>query len=290
MNETGQDARGAFPGDVTPGTGVLRGARDHGTGARRVAGRRRIRVLVAAGVVAAAGGATAVLLAASGSGAPSALAAVTAALARTSAQSYSFSLSSTVQARGRDMGADMVTGAISPGRELGTELLATSAEHRPVTVQIRFVGRYEYTRLSSGSGIRSIGKPWDKAPVPPAGASEMRGSYGFVSDQPVSPTELSGLLQFAATVRDAGPGSGPGWTGTRYIFTARLSGEQGTVSGSVYVDRQGQVRRLATITSQGRVTTTRDITFGDFGAPVPVTAPPASQAQYTRTPYWGFFF
>jgi hypothetical protein len=254
--------------------------------ARRGAGRRRIRVLV----VVAAGGVAAMLLAACGGGAPSALAAVTAALAKTSAQSYTFSLGSTVRVRGQDMSSDMVAGAISPGRELGTELLTTSVQYRPVTAQIRFVGRYEYTRISSGSGFRSIGKPWDKAAVPSTGTRELRGSYGFISDQPVSPAELSGVLQSAATVRDAGPASGPGWTGTRYIFTARLSGGQGAVKGTVYVDRQGQVRRLVTITSQGRITTARNITFGDYGAAVRVTAPPASQAKQTRMPYWGFFF
>jgi hypothetical protein len=59
---------------------------------------------------------------------------------------------------------------------------------------------------------------------------------------------------------------------------------------SVYVDQQGRIRRLMT-TRQGRkLTTARDLTFGDFGAPVPVTAPSASQVKYTRGPYWGFYF
>jgi hypothetical protein len=31
--------------------------------------------------------------------------------------------------------------------------------------------------------------------------------------------------------------------------------------------------------------------FGDFGAPVRVSAPPASQTKYTGgEPYWGFYF
>lgn len=289
MNEAGQGARDAFLGGITPGTGVLRGARDDGTGVRRD-GRRRSRVLGMAGAAVAAGGVTAVLLAASGSGAPSALAAVTGALAKTSVQSYRFSLGSTVRVRGHDVSSDMVTGAISPGQGLGTELVATSVEHRPVTAQIRFVGRYEYTRVSPWYGLGTLGKPWDKAAVPSVGTSQTLGSYGFVSDQAVSPAELSGVLRYAATVRDAGPASGPGWIGTRYTFIARLSGGQGSVSGTVYVDRQGQVRRLVTITSQGRVMTDRDLAFGDYGAPVPVTAPSASQAKYTSKPYWGFFF
>jgi hypothetical protein len=56
------------------------------------------------------------------------------------------------------------------------------------------------------------------------------------------------------------------------------------------VDQQGRVRRLVTITTQGRVTTDRYLTFGDFDAPVAVTAPPVSHVKYTSTPYWGFLF
>jgi hypothetical protein len=58
----------------------------------------------------------------------------------------------------------------------------------------------------------------------------------------------------------------------------------------VYVDRHEWVRRLVTTTTQGRLTTDRDLTFTGFGAPVSVTAPPASQVHYTSTPYWGFYF
>lgn len=126
------------------------------------------------------------------------------------------------------------------------------------------------------------------------------GAYGFVSDQPVSPAELSRALLSAGTVRDAGSADGPGWTGTEYTFTASISG--GPVSGTVYVDRQGRVRRLVTITPEGnaipegtglpegRVTVDRDLTFDDFGVQAAVTAPPASQTEYTSYPYWGFYF
>ena len=73
----------------------------------------------------------------------------------------------------------------------------------------------------------------------------------------------------------------------------RFPGLNETVSGTVDIDQQGRVRRLVTITTQGRygkVTTDTDLTFGNFGAPVPVTAPPASQVGYTGTPYSGYFF
>jgi hypothetical protein len=248
-----------------------------------------MRTLVAAGAVVAVVGAgvTTALFAVPGGGAPSALAVVTSALAETSADGYSFSLASTVQFRGRDMSSSVVSGVFGPSHEVGTEMLTTSFEHRPVKARIRFIGKYVYTWVSPGSGL---GKPWNKAPVPPPGADRTQGGalYGFVSDHPVTAAELSGVLRYTHAVRDAGPVSGPGWVGTRYTFTARRSG--GSVSGAVYVDRQGRVRRLITITIGDGVATRRDLNFGDFGVQEAVTAPPAGQTGYTSYPYWGFYF
>jgi hypothetical protein len=56
------------------------------------------------------------------------------------------------------------------------------------------------------------------------------------------------------------------------------------------VDQQGQVRRVITTITQGRITTERDLTFSDFGTPVAPTAPPVSQVDYTSSPRWGFLF
>ena len=233
------------------------------------------------------------LLAAPGSHAPSALATVTGALAETSADSYRFSLDTVVPSYKDIVPPVAVSGAFDPGNGLGTELLTTRLHKRSVRMQIRFIGKYVYTRPLPGSGLGTLTKPWDKSPVPPAGADVMPPGddvYGFVSDRPVSPAELSRVLQSAGTVRAEGAASGPGWTGTRYAFTARLFGGRDSVTGNVYVDRQGRVRRLVTITTQGRARSDRDLTFTSFGAPVPVPAPPASQVQYTSTPYWGFYF
>jgi hypothetical protein len=248
---------------------------------------------MAAGGAVAAAGVTAALLAASVGPAPSPLAAVVGALAKTSAGSYSFSLDSVVRFRGRKMNSDMVSGVFDPRYGLGTELLATQRPQGPVTAQIRFLGRYVYTR-EPGSSV--LGKPWDKAPVPPVAADGIPPQYeiyGFVTDRPVSPAELSAALRSAGTVREAGSASGPGWTGTRYVFTARFPEAPQSLTATVELDQQGRVRRLVTITTQGKqgnLTTDRDLTFGDFGAPVPVTAPPASQVAYTSRPYWGFLF
>jgi hypothetical protein len=252
----------------------------------------RTRLLAAAGAAVAVAGVTAALLARPVSDPPTALAAVTGALAKTSADSYNFSLDSAVLLAGRELHSDVVSGAVDPGHELGTELLTTGSARRSAGAQILFVGEYLYTSLS-GAGLKAIGKPWDKttAPLPGADVLPLGDLYGFSTEQPVSPAELLGVLRSGATVRDEGPASGPGWTGARYAFTVRLSA-QVSVSGTVDVDQQGQVRRVVTTTTEGaRLTTDRDLTFGDFGAPVQVTAPPASQVKYTSgRPYWGFFF
>jgi len=163
-------------------------------------------------------------------------------------------------------------------------------------VQVRFIDAYLYTSVPSGSGF---GKPWDKSSLAAATAAAVAAGpppgdpYGFASDQVVSPSGLIAVLRLPGTaVRDSGPATGPGWTGVRYTFAARDG--QATISGAVDVDRQGRARRMKITTHHGvrPVTTTgRDIGFGDFGAPVRVSAPPASQVEYTTgRPYLGFYF
>jgi hypothetical protein len=264
-------------------------APERGGATRRPHQSRRTRALTAAGAVVAVVGAgvTTALAATRGGGAPTTLAVVAGALAKTSAESYSFNLDSTVQSSGRDMSASVVTGVFSPRHKVGTEMLTTSFEHRLVKARIRFIGKYVYTWVSSGSGLA---KPWNMAPVPPPGADRTQGDdlYGFASDLPVSAGQLSGALRYAHAVREAGPTSGRGWIGTKYTFSVRLSGE--SVTAAVYVDQQGRVRRLVTTTTEEGVATRRDLTFGDFGVQEAVTAPPASQATYTSYPYLGFYF
>jgi hypothetical protein len=294
MNETGQDEPGTILGEsgsVPPGTGSPVSARERGTAARLRHRHPRRQLLAAAVATAAVAGGTTALLTASAGHPPTAFTTVTSALANTSADSYSFTLDSTVRFRGSVEHSDVVSGAYDPRHMLGTEILATRVSRRaPVRMQIRFTRGYVYTQVPPGSGF---GKPWNKSPVPSAAAA-MPGYdvYGFVSDQPVSPAGLSGVLRSGGTAREAGSASGPGWTGTRYALTARFPAAQESISGTVDIDQQGRVRRLVTITTQGthgRITTDRDLTFGNFGAPVPVTAPPASQVGYTSTPYLGFF-
>jgi hypothetical protein len=216
------------------------------------------------------------------------LAAVTSALTKTSADSYGFSIHSEAQFNGSEASSDVVSGAIDVRHRRGTEQLATQLRQRQVTAHIRFLGAYVYTQVS---GLAGIGKPWNKAPLPSVANEELlQPVYGFVPDWPLSPAEFAGVLRSASSIRDGGPASGPGWTGTRYTLIASFPAEKASVAATVYVDRQGRVRRLVTITSQNTVTIRRDLAFSDFGAPVPVTAPPASQVKYTSRPYWGFLF
>ena len=253
-------------------------------------GPGRMLALVAAGVIAATGG-IAVLLATSASPAPSALTVVTTAIEKTSADSYSFSLNSTVRFAGHDVSSSAVTGAFDPRHDLGVELL-TMPTGPSEEAQIRFIGQYVYGWKSSGS---RLGEPWDKAPAPPS--KEHVGPFGFSTERPVSAGELLVVLRSVAAVRDEGATSGPGWTGVKYGFSARLNAQE-SVGGTVYVDQQGRVRRLMTTTTvrspapgtEAAITTDRELSFSDFGAPVSVTAPPARQVEYTSTPYWGFLF
>jgi hypothetical protein len=98
----------------------------------------------------------------------------------------------------------------------------------------------------------------------------------------VDPQNLLALLQNSSQVRERGPASGPGWTGTAYTFTARLT-TRGPMhitlssAGTVDVDTQGRVRQLDATQTLGQTKRTVRVTFGDFGLAVSVSPPPADQ-------------
>jgi hypothetical protein len=235
------------------------------------------------------------------SAALSPLSAVTSALARTAARSYTFTIQTTTRnpTRKLTLNSVLVSGAYDPGQRLGAEALAESDAGQVKRTQVRFIGAYLYTSVPSGSGF---GRPWDKSSLGAATAAAVAAGpppndpYGFASDQVVSPSGLTAVLRLPGTaVRDSGPTSGPGWTGVSYTFAVRLDNGQAMISGAADVDQQGRVRRMNITTDEGvgpsQTTTHRDIGFGDFGAPVRVSAPPASQVEYTTgRPYLGFYF
>lgn len=266
------------------------GTREHLAAAPGQNPRHRGLVLLLTGTAVAVAGATAAaVLLTAGNPMSAAASAVTSALTKTSAESYSFSVESTTRLNGRDVIHDEASGLADSRRKIGTESL--TARFGKEDGKIRYIGDYVYTWVSSGVKLPVKGKSWDKSPVPAPGAAvNPNGPYGFASDQPVSPAALSQVLRSASTVRAAGRASGPGWTGTAYTFTASLPGGPQTVTGTIDIDQQGQVRRLVTVTTNRRITTDRTIVFSDFGTSARVTAPPASQTMDTGTPYWNFFF
>jgi hypothetical protein len=230
-----------------------------------------------------------VALLTAGNPTPAAASIVTGALAKTSAESYGYSVESTARWNGRDINYDTASGVVAPRHELSTESL--TARSGKIDAQIRFIGDYVYTRVSSGVKLPAKGKSWDKAPAPaPAAVVNPNSLYGFASDQPVSPAALSQVLRSASTVRAVGRASGPGWAGTAYTFTSALPGGRQSVTGTIDIDRQGQVRRLSTVTADGKISTVRNLTFGEFGTSVRTAPPLAAQTMDTSTPYWNFYF
>jgi hypothetical protein len=255
---------------------------------RRISRRRRVRTLVPAGAVVALGGAVALTLtlAATVASAPSAFAAVTAAAAKTSAESFRVTSSLTYTespASVDDRPPLRMSGVFDPAHRLAEE------ETRNGVLHMRIVGGHIYVELAGpGFAYRRDklyqGKLWIEGLLPRERDPSFDLIRGFSGDEPIDPSALLGTLTSAASVQAEGPASGPGWAGTKYVFTERLKyaspGE--TVSGTVYVDNQGRVRRMVTndtwpIGTKATATDTYDVAFGNFGVRVAVTAPPASQ-------------
>jgi hypothetical protein len=97
----------------------------------------------------------------------------------------------------------------------------------------------------------------------------------------LSPQEALELAQSPTDVREVGPVSGDGWTGTRFAFT---------LTDRVDVDRDGRVRRLefvstSTDTAHGVAGTLHWVlTFWDFGIRERVTLPPDSEVYRDPAP------
>jgi hypothetical protein len=264
---------------------------------RRTTARRR--VLVPAGAVAtlavAGAVALAVALTATVASAPSAFAAVTAAAVKTSTESFRVTMNittTTESVTGSSVSRYRVTGQADPSHGVGEETV-TSEDLLAGPIQVRFVGQDVYANVhapTAGSTAKGgvSPRPWTEAALyRQLTGKQLIASPGFDSQEAVDPGALIALLRSAGTVTKEGPASGPGWTGTRYRFTVATSGRVSPVTGTVYVDGHGQVRRLVTaMTLQlgggHHDTSTEDVSFTDFGAAVSVTAPPASQV--TRMP------
>lgn len=300
MNDTDKAVRHLFTvatEDVPPGIDLLRGVRARSR--RRVV---RVRSLVAVGVAGAVAAAAAIAaITVSTVQAPSAFAQVTQAAARTAAQSYQVSATSTlVKAPGPDAQLQQpvtISGEFDPTRGVGEE---TNSQG----FQVLYAGGYIYVPVSdalraayNGTANTPIpaGKSWLRIPRPtPSGADAATtqlttlGTIAMGLDQ-VDPQNLLSLLKSATQVREVGPASGPGWTGSGYAFTATMTlpGPLHTavdISGTVGVDQQGRVRQFDAVESIAGIEQKVAITFGDFGLPVSVSPPPASEVFAPSVP------
>ena len=277
-----------------PGIDLLRAVRvrSRARSRKRVV---RVRALVAAGAAGIAAAAAAITP--SAIPVPSAFAQVTHAASRTAAASYRVrSVEKIVQIGGlRSQSWATAYGEFDPVKGVGEQTDNLGA-------QIRYVGGSMYVFLTDDlrAAYSMGGQPvpawasWERLPIPlrpGAGMTTARlamlvGFPGALGQ--VDPQDLLALVQSATQVRELGPASGPGWTGSAYTFTAAttLTGPLHTTvstSGTVDVDQQGRVRQLDALESFGRTVRKVEITFGDFGVPVSVSAPPASET-FTPSP------
>jgi hypothetical protein len=275
---------------LTPGTAAAPASDPLGRVRKRAARQRRARVLVPAGAVAlaaaVAGGVTAgVITGGGGTASPNALATLTAALVKTSAQSFTFTASASFRP-GLESSQSSATGEFDPVSRTGTEQVRSDED----TWQIRYVGAHAYSTTAKFPAGLTHGKPWVEALVPPDDAVVSRDQVTALGeDLPINPANLLAQLKSATTVRVAGPASGSGWRGTKYTFTLTVGPSQYavTASGTVSVDSAGRVRQLVIkdpseffLIEPGKkqaIAFAQTLTFGGFGTPVRVTAPPADQ-------------
>jgi hypothetical protein len=300
MNGTEEDVRRmllAGSCDMPPGIDLLRGLRDRQAPARRRS-RYRMRALVSAGAVTVAGGGLvlATTLTATVASAPPALAAVTAAAAKTSAEGFHMTMKAvTTEPVPRGKGSTLVlpwgiTGEFDPSRNVTEETITSN--HTPT--QVLYVGQQMYvhtdapqTKNPPASGPQPETKPWVELAIWPRQSAIAIAVSPDFAQQSVNPTALLRLLKSVGTVTDEGPASGPHWTGTKYGFSVTAPKDTAGASGTVDVDGKGQIRRMLvtlTFAAGGGVqfTCTEDVEYSDFGAPVTVTVPPASQVDRLR--------
>jgi hypothetical protein len=302
MNDTEERVRHLFAvatEDIPPGIDLLRAVREEQSRSRGRARTTRVRVALSAGTAAGLALAAAAAITLSAVPAPSALAQVTKAAQATAGQSYQIrSVSKIVDQDGSAADTPVtVTGEFDPARGVGEQVSSGGS-------RVLFAGGYMYLSMSGAfkdalerAGRVSVpaGKSWVRFPAPlrPGGPLSVIDltQIGFATPDvgQLNPQDLLGLLEAASQVSKTGPASGDGWTGSAYAFTAtKKFGGSGPlhlelrISGTVDVDQQGRVRQLDSDYSIGKTERKVHMTFGDFGLPVSVSAPPASEVFVPR--------
>jgi hypothetical protein len=265
---------------------------------QRAVRERRLRVLVPTGALALAAAVTGGIIAGAAADggdtvSPGALQAVTAAMTKTWTQSYTFTASASQRSKHgggavKSPGSGSLTGQFDPATGNGEEQVhaLSYGEHQwqYVDQRFRYVGGHVYASTQPGSDA-AHGKAWQESLAIPAQSPNPwpgTATTGFNEGQPFNPADLLAVLKQSTSVRVAGPASGSGWTGTKYSFTETINlGGNIYFSGSVSVDSAGRVRQLVTVSDNSTSPTEgiTTVTFGGFGAPVTVTAPPASQVD-----------
>lgn len=290
---------------VKPGlaAGLVAAANPHGPASpasdvvgqvrKRAARERRRRVLAPAGAVALAAaiasGVTAGAVPGAGT-APAPDAALTAAMVKTSEQSFTFTETARITVSPGSRHTTSAAGEFDPVTRTGW----TSVDGTGQVLRVLWAGGHEYVRMRPHNPL-AHGKLWIEHPQPtaPLTANPARLlpliTWGFYAnaDSVGGPADLLALLKSATSVRGEGPASGPGWTGTKYGFTVNDAGPAfNSISGTVSVDSSGRVRQLVTVLQgqAGATTMVNQVTiaFGGFGTPVSVTPPPASQVYVQK--------
>lgn len=257
-------------------------------------GGRYLVAVAAAGMLAAGCGTTV-----AGTQPPGAM--LAAAVTKTGAQSARIAVTIGFQAQGMSMSYS-ITGAFDFAHSRGMLTMAA-----PVGLTELFVSPKVYLKFSGSNGMTlPHGKTWmeiDTSALPPGGANPL-GPLGATSN----PADLLGALtSIAGSVRNLGAGTVRGVPVTEYQVNIdpakaasklpaadRASFRQGlqslgkaTIPVDVWVDSQNLVRRFrlslnlqgdaGALGMSGKPQLSVTIDFYDFGAPVQVSAPPASQ-------------
>ena len=189
------------------------------------------------------------------------------------------------------------SGAFDFGHKTGelTLQVAASATAPSTTVDIRLLGNDLYLSSPKLAALDG-GKPWIHVDASAYTQRQSQSAGALGGFQGGDPTKVLDLLQkLTGTVSQVGPAQVDGVSTTHYRATVNLAGPSsgtgtsqigqgfaklfgfGAVPVDVWVDSAGRARRVEVTISLLGITAVAGEDLGDFGAPVVVTAPPASQ-------------